>query len=459
MIGYKWFNPINLAQWTRGTWTHLPRGIIQNFCFDTRLLKANECFLAIKTAHNDGHAYVEQAQQLGATAAMVERKVSCSLPQLIVSNTLQALQRVAFHYRNTLSTEIFAITGSCGKTTAKELLALLLGREKTFKTPDNFNNQLGVPLSLTQIDPHQHVQAVIEIGIGKPREMEALAKMVYPNTSILLNVGPAHIGNFNDDIAQLVKEKMTLFQFSKNNIFLPDELLKYLRPPHNCQIYVISQATPQYIPSKSPVPYLYYMAQAMPYGWQLQLYKDAHHYVFTLPFRIGMGQLHTFVHMLHVALECKIPTDILQQRLNQWTPVHRRGEWLHIDNKHYFVDCYNANPLSFADSLQHFQQEVPPHIPRCYVLGSMAELGSKSSFYHRQIAQSIRHTSQDIFVLIGNFTDDVKTGLLDQNIRNTQIKVFKNPQEVKAFLATLPFAYFFLKGSRRYRLETCIPTG
>ncbi|MDR1254628.1 MAG: hypothetical protein LBJ78_01195 [Puniceicoccales bacterium] len=459
MVNCKRFNPIDLAQWTQGAWTHLPSEIIQNFCFDTRLLKANECFLALKTDHNDGHVYVEQAQQWGATAAIVERKLPCPLPQLIVSNTLQALQRIAFHYRNTLPTEIFAITGSCGKTTAKELLALLLDLEKTFKTPDNFNNRLGVPLSLTQIDPHQHAQAVIEIGISKPHEMETLAKMVRPNTSILLNVGPAHIGNFNDDIEQLTKEKMTLFQFSKNNIFLPDALLKYFMPPHDCQTYTIAQVTPQHIPNKSPIHHLCYTAQAMPYGWQLQLYNGIHHCTFTLPFRIGTGQVDTFVHMLQVALECKIPADILQQRLNRWTPVYRRGEWLHIDNKHYFVDCYNANPLSFADSLQHFQKEISPHVPRCYVLGSMAELGSKSSFYHRQIAQSIQHTSQDVFVLIGDFMDDMKAGLLDQNIQNTQIKVFKTTQEAKAFLTTLPLAYFFLKGSHRYHLETCLPTG
>ncbi|MDR0647422.1 MAG: hypothetical protein LBF43_03240 [Puniceicoccales bacterium] len=458
MIACKWFNPIDLAQWTQGTWTHLPTGTLQNFCFDTRLLKANECFLALKTDCNDGHAYVEQAQQLGAVAAIVERKVSCSIPQLIVSNTLQALQQIAFRYRNTLSTEIFAITGSCGKTTAKELLALLLNHEKTFKTPDNFNNQLGVPLSLTQIDPNQHAQAVIEIGIGKPHEMETLAKMVCPDTSILLNVGPAHIGNFNDDIAQLVKEKMTLFQFSKNNIFLPDALLKYLMPPHDCQVYAITQATPQHISNKSPIHHLCYTAQAMPYGWQVQLYDDTCHHIFTLPFRVGTGQLYTFVSMLHAAIKCKIPADILQQRLNLWTPVRQRGEWIHIDHKHYFVDCYNANPLSFADSLQHFQQEVSSHIPRCYILGSMAELGAKSPFYHRQIAQSIQHTSQDIFVLIGDFTDDIKTGLLAQNVQNTHIKVFKTTREVKAFLLTLPCAYFFLKGSHRYHLETCIPT-
>ncbi|MDR2396648.1 MAG: hypothetical protein LBD69_02255 [Puniceicoccales bacterium] len=459
MIHRKQFNPIDLAQWTQGIWTRLPIKTIQNFCFDTRLLKANECFLAIKTDHNDGHAYVEQAQQLGATAAIVERKVSCSLPQLIVSNTLQALQRIAFHYRNTLSTEIFAITGSCGKTTAKELLALLLNHEKTFKTPDNFNNRLGVPLSLTQIDPNRHVQAVIEVGISKPYEMAALAKMVRPNTSILLNVGPAHIGNFNDDITQLVKEKMTLFQFSTNNIFLPDALLQYPMPLHDCQTYAITQATPQHIPNKIPIHYLRYTAQAMPYGWQLQLYNGTHHHAFTLPFRIGTGQLYTFASVLHVTLECKIPADILQQRLNLWIPIHQRGEWLHINNKHYFVDCYNANPLSFADSLQHFQKEVPLHVPHCYILGSMAELGSKSPLYHRQIAQLIQNTSQDVFILIGDFADDIKAGLLDKNIQNTQIKAFKTAQAAKAFLTTLPFAYFFLKGSHRYHLETCIPTG
>ena len=157
----KFFDPNLLKEWTGGLWTHVPTNRIKNFCFDTRKLGENECFLAIKKIHNDGHNYVEMAEKSGAVAAIVEHSIPhISLPQLIVKNTLEAFQNIAKRYRKTLSTKIIGITGSCGKTTLKELLALLLG-DKTFKTPENFNNHLGLPFSITQIDPEIHENAVI----------------------------------------------------------------------------------------------------------------------------------------------------------------------------------------------------------------------------------------------------------------------------------------------------------
>ncbi len=148
----KYFDINLLQKWTQGTWTSNPQFPIENFCFDTRKLNKNECFLAIKNEHNDGHNYVSLAEKSGAIAAIVEHPIlDCKLPQLVVKNTLKAFQEIAKNYRKTLTTNIIGITGSCGKTTAKELLALLLGPD-TFKTQGNFHNHLGLPYSITQID-------------------------------------------------------------------------------------------------------------------------------------------------------------------------------------------------------------------------------------------------------------------------------------------------------------------
>ncbi|MBR1843808.1 MAG: UDP-N-acetylmuramoyl-tripeptide--D-alanyl-D-alanine ligase, partial [Opitutales bacterium] len=181
---------------TNGVWSKVPQAPVEGFCFDTRKLTKNACFLALKTATNDGHLYVKTARDCGASAAIVEHFIEdFDLPQLRVENTLSAFQSIARAYRQILPTKIIALTGSAGKTSAKELLSLLLG-EETFKSHENLNNTLGVPFSLTQIDGSVHKIAVLEAGISEKGEMDTLASMLQPDVSILINVEPVHLEHF-----------------------------------------------------------------------------------------------------------------------------------------------------------------------------------------------------------------------------------------------------------------------
>lgn len=439
----KFFDPDLLKKWTDGFWIKTPKNKIKNFCFDTRKLDKNECFLAIKSDHNDGHNYVKMAESSFAVAAIVEHKISgISLPQLIVKNTLEAFQKIAKNYRKTLNTKIIGITGSCGKTTLKELLTLLLGNG-TFKTPGNFNNQLGLPFSITQIDSEIHKNAVIEVGISRANEMDTLADMLQPDEAVLTNFAPAHLENF-DSLDSIGFEKFKLLNNAKSNTFFQEEFQSYNHKKD--AFYVLSKTL------KKDSHSIHYATQRTKYGWNISM-NDLN---FHVPFPVGEGTIQTFTLAIAVALKNDISPALLQERLLLWKPFQNRGIWKVASCKHYFIDCYNANPLSYRDSLQHFYNEKPKNAPTCFILGSMEELGPKSEEYHKQLAGSIIPNAEDYFICVGRFHNAIKNGLLDKGLAIKQIRCCETTAEASTLLKYLPQNYFYLKGSHCYHLENLV---
>ena len=428
------FDPLWLQRCAGGQWFSRPKSDIEQFCFDTRLLKPHACFLAIKTEHNDGHEYLSRARDLGAVAAIVERVHSeIDLAQLQVPNTLQAFQNIAQHYRENLTTQLIAITGSCGKTSAKEFLSLLLGKN-TGKTPHNYNNNLGLPYSLLGVD-EDCSRAVIEVGIGAPNEMEPLAKILQPDIAVILNVGPVHIANFNNQVEAIIREKLQLLKYTRNYAFLHESLKPYLAYLPEGRVFWLSENL--------------YQAQEQTFGWRIHFPEGD----FDFPCCVGQKALYTFASMIYIALKLGEKPDVLRQRIALWKPFEQRGEWREVAGVHYFVDCYNANPLSFGESIYQFLREAPQEESYVWVLGSMAELGSASSYYHRQIGSQIKVRERDQFLLIGEGAEDFKIGLLSAGAKETQIHVFQKTELARDFLDQQQPKYVFLKGSACYRLN------
>src|SRR5260370_815073 len=171
------FSPDKRATWTGGSWTRIPGGSVTGFNQDTRTLSAGQVFVALRTDRRDGHDFLPDAQQGGAVAALVGRKVTgTTLPQLVTADPLGAFQRIARQHRREYLGTVVGVTGSVGKTSTKDLLALLLGGSPdVLATEGNLNNYIGVPLTLTRLDA-AHRAAVIEAGISLPGEMAGLVE-------------------------------------------------------------------------------------------------------------------------------------------------------------------------------------------------------------------------------------------------------------------------------------------
>ncbi|MDR1665836.1 MAG: hypothetical protein LBR62_02215, partial [Puniceicoccales bacterium] len=360
-------HPSDLSVWTTGTWVNDGNvGSINGFCQDTRKLRSGQCFLAIRTLKDDGHRYLKEASDRGASAALVEKiDADVPLPQLQVSDVPKAFQTIARRVRRQLTLPVVAVTGSYGKTTVKDLLACLLGHAVTAKSPGNFNNGLGLPLSMAQTDPVLHRYAVWELAVSRPGEMEVLGGMAQPDWGIVLNVAPAHTAFFEGSVEAVAEEKSVLLRHVRpsGTCLFPFSLLRYpCFASHVSRAFVLCR--PSEAASVDLARTLIYETQRSDQGrWKLSLQGNGFRHTFDIPFLLTEGFLSTFAVALFVALWMGVPASVLEDRLATWKPSLHRGEWRTVGSRRFFVDCYNANPVSMLESVRTFQMQAPSRWP------------------------------------------------------------------------------------------------
>ncbi|NVK44235.1 MAG: UDP-N-acetylmuramoyl-tripeptide--D-alanyl-D-alanine ligase [Oceanospirillaceae bacterium] len=177
---------------------------------DTRQIEAGDLFIALRGERFDAHAFVAEAQQKGAAAAVVDHSLPLEMPQLVVADTRLALGRIAQYHRDSFTGTLVAITGSSGKTSVKEMLAsILAGAGPTLATRGNLNNDIGVPLTLFRLEPG-HRYAVIEMGASGPHEIDYMTRLARPDVAILNNAMGAHLEGFGS-LEGVVRAKGEIF--------------------------------------------------------------------------------------------------------------------------------------------------------------------------------------------------------------------------------------------------------
>ncbi|GAB1487998.1 hypothetical protein MASR2M8_04410 [Opitutaceae bacterium] len=453
------FDPKTLATWATGKWTQVPPAPLSGFTMDTRSLRAGQVFVAIRTERRDGHDFLAAAAAAGASAALVAHpNPAVALPQLVVADPLTAFQAIAAAHRRTFRAPVIGISGSAGKTSTKNLLALLLGGEEggVLATEANLNNHLGVPLTLTRLEPGKHKFAVIEAGISAPGEMAPLARMIEPDVALITFVGPAHTQELGG-LDGVAREKailpaavrtsgLALFprecarfpafrELSVRTITVEAaEVLRPAEPPHDRVYFTITQRGDT-------------TAIALAYGAPPPL-------VFVLR-RVTAGMAQNAVLAICTALWLGVPRDVIQRRLDGYAPAPLRGEIRQEAGRLLYLDCYNANPASMRDALETFAEIAPAGAPRLYVLGCMEELGPEAGRYHHELGRSLRLTAGDRVYVIGGEAGSVRAGALAAGAAPAQVEVVADLAGVTPVVAAFQGAVF-VKGSRRYQLEHVI---
>jgi UDP-N-acetylmuramoyl-tripeptide--D-alanyl-D-alanine ligase len=455
-----------LATWTGGTWSPFPGAAITGFNQDTRALNPGQMFVALRTDKRDGHDFLGEAQVRGASAALVSRLVTGeSLPQLQVADPLAAFQRVAREHRREFHHPVVGVTGSVGKTSTKDLLALLLGgvgpvsdrpgQSQTgstgvLATTGNLNNHIGVPLTLTRLDPAMHGAAVVEAGINSPGEMVQLAEMIEPDHAIVTLVAPAHLEKLST-LDGVAAEKVTLlaavrpgglqvFPVScwKHRVF-HDLANPLILVPENEGMTRVSGRTVNFNVFHRPE--------------RTEVRLDGRRTFIVR--RVSSGMAQNAALALALASELGVDDATLQTRLQNWQPSKWRGEMRQSGDAAVYCDFYNANPASMADSIDAFNGSVRSELPRLYVLGCMEELGGESADYHRQFGRTLLLRPGDHLFVIGEQAAALREGLLENGNDPAQVTVLTDLAPVRTRLAGFTGAVF-LKGSRRYRLETIL---
>ncbi|MBI2814217.1 MAG: UDP-N-acetylmuramoyl-tripeptide--D-alanyl-D-alanine ligase [Opitutae bacterium] len=445
------FTPEKLATWTGGAWTRLPGGAITGFNQDTRALTAGQVFVALNTGQRDGHDFLREAEAGGAVAALVSRTVAgATLPQLVTADPLGAFQRIAREQRREFHGTVVGVTGSAGKTSTKDLLALLLGGSPdVLATAGNLNNHIGVPLTLTRLDP-AHRAAVIEAGVNRPGEMSALAEMIEPDHSLVTLVAPAHLEKLGS-VEGVAAEKARLPAANR-----PGGVAVF---PLSCWAY-------------EPFRALANPLVLVPEGGGIK--TDSGRTVkFSVSHRTGRtevtldgkrrfqlrrvsaGMAQNAALALALASELGVKDAVLQARLENWQPAKWRGELRQVGEAAVYCDFYNANPASMADAIEAFNAVVGAGQPRLYVLGSMEELGAEAAAYHRELGRRLHLRPGDFLFALGTQAAALREGLLENGNAAAQIVIVADVAPVRERLAGFKGAVF-LKGSRRYQLETVL---
>ena len=456
------FDPKKLSEWANSRWKGRVKRPITGFSIDTRNLRPGELFVALKTPRRDGHDFLVHATQRGASGAIVSKvNPHIGLPQLPVDDPLDALQTIAARWRQEFDGPVIGITGSVGKTSTRDLLALLLGEEGVHRTRENFNNQIGVPLSLLAIFPDRHRCAVVEAGSSAPGELEILAKIIDATASLITGVTPTHLEGFGT-VEQIAREKAYLGCYTRpdGSVIFPHYCTRFSSfdnfPATSIILAPENTSGPINLPASQVVYWTEKRGSTPAGGCRLTLRQSPHEEKrFELP-PVSPGMVCNAALAIVMAGQMGVSDRDIQDRLNRWQPASLRGEIIQCGKTLYYVDCYNASPASMVDAFASFELNTPPEMPRLYVLGCMAELGRQSAELHREVGQQLKMRPGDKALICGEDAASLRQGLLYAGNLEDQLKVLETPEEARPELSSFEGSVL-LKGSRAYRLETLLP--
>ena len=453
------FNPLDLAAWTGGHWSRPPVVPLRGFHFDSRRLGPGIVFVALPGAQRDGHNFLPAAAAAGAVAALVSRpRPEVDLAQLVVGDSLRAWQTIAREHRRTFAGPVVGISGSAGKTSTKDLLALLLGAAArgVAATEGNFNNELGVPLTLTRLDPARHRSAVIEAGISAPGEMDRLAAMIEPDIAVITLVGPAHLQELGG-LEGVAREKSRLPAAVRSGglMVFPEEVAAWpvfaALPGRRMVVAADGLPGPERVVCSVGAAAGGTVLRLAGGGWAAAEFRCR---------AVTPGLARNAALALTVARQLGVSDPELAARLAAWLPASLRAEVREIGGRFVYLDCYNANPASMADAFAGFVAQAPAAQARLYLLGCMEELGVEAGRHHRELGVRLAPLLRpgDRVRVLGTEAAAVVEGLRAAGAAPEVGAVLASLDAAGAEFASWPGAVL-LKGSRRYALEGVLPVG
>ena len=356
---------------------------------DSRKVEPGCVFVALKGEHFDGNDFAYQVANDNIAACVIaDRK---DLPKherlFIVDDSLTALQQLAKLHREKCGTPIIGITGTNGKTTTKELVSAVLSQKYNITyTQGNFNNHLGVPLTLLQIKPDTEI-AVVEMGANHPKEIELLCSLAQPNFGIITNIGKAHIEGFGS-FEGVVKTKNELYDYLRNTngtVFLnnDNQLLKDLAHDLKTVNYGKDNTADCNAKMLSSNPYL-------SINWDGNIINTN---------LVGDYNFENVMAAITAGLHFNIEPNLIIKALEDYSPTNNRSQFIKSDKNEIVMDAYNANPVSMSNAIKNFRNiSDDKHL---LILGDMKELGNESLNEHQEIINLINSLDFSNVILVG----------------------------------------------------------
>ncbi len=419
---------------------------------DSRDIKPGECFFAISGESFDGHNFIADVFNKGAACAVASKDVKNVPPEKIilkVKDTIAALGDFAAVYRKLSNFKVVAITGSVGKTTTRQIAYEVLRRHfRAHTAPKNFNNNIGLPLTLLGADEKDEI-VLNELGTDHPGEIAPLSKIAQPDIAVVTTVAPAHLEGFGN-IEAILEEKLSILRGLKQNGVLiingDSDLLVSACRNKKIKFASFGKAAGCDIQAQN----------IRCEGDSSRFTIDGTEVVLPLP---GPGNVKNALAAFAICRQFKITAKDFAEGVKTLNAVPMRTELLKIGSVTIINDCYNANPISMKnalDILANFGKASKQNGRLVFICGDMAELGKQSENLHRQLGEHAAKTGVDVLLAVGKFAETVA-----ETVKRTA----KNHPETKCFPDTVSVCnnlekfvkdsdIVLVKGSRASKLET-----
>lgn len=405
-------------------------------CTDTRKIKKNDLFFALKGENFNGNAYADQAQKNGAKYAVVdEEPFNTSSKTILVKNVLETLQKLASYHRTYLNIPIIALTGSNGKTTTKELINATLSRKyKTTATVGNLNNHIGVPLTLLSISKNTEI-GIVEMGANHQKEIEFLCNIAKPDYGYITNFGKAHLEGFGGTEG-VIKAKSEMFNFLIDNnktIFVNGNDSIQIEKTEHANRVVFGKNNLDFDININFI-------EALPFV------KSKYNKLEIKSQLIGDYNFNNIAAAIAIGHYFKVEDHDIKIAIESYIPTNNRSQIIQKATNAIILDAYNANPTSMRAALLNFKKQ--PNAKKIAFLGDMFELGKDAEKEHQNIADLAMSLNMTQVVFIGENFFKTET-------KSNQTKQFKSFDDFKDWFndSKIENTSILIKGSRGMALE------
>ena len=410
---------------------------------NSKKIKKDDIFIAIKGLNFDGHDYINEAFKNGAIAAIISDEEKISKNTILVNDTKKSLADISSLFLMKFKPFVIGITGSNGKTTTKELIKSILdsnyGTNKILATQANYNNDIGLPLTIFNLNS-EHSHIVLEMGMNHPKEISYLANIAPPNFAVITNIGEAHIENFKNREA-IANEKKDILRNLKaeGTAILPkdSEFFNFLvKDLKNVKVLSFGMRKDADI-SCELLNHKKILIKTPKYDLEIKSKL------------LGHNNISNILAAVTCAYQLKINPTKIKEGIENITPIPSRLELKEGKKRAAIIDdTYNANPSSFLSAIEVLN-EFPGK--KILVIGDMAELGENSRIYHQELSRSIKETKIDITLGLGKYTKEIIT-LLGRN--NSWFR--SKDDLVKHLYSCMKGSTILVKGSRSMKMEEIV---
>jgi len=386
--------------------------VIAGAVIDNRLIEKDYLFIAIKGARVDGHSFIPAAFEAGALAVLSEHELKNPAgPYILVDSCEAAMKKIAKFYRQSLDIKVVGITGSVGKTSTKEMIASVLAQKyNVHKTEGNFNNEIGLPLTIFKIRD-EHEVAVLEMGISDFGEMHRLAEMANPDVCVITNIGLCHLENLIDRDGILKAKTESFEHLTENGIAVlngdDDKLCtKTEVNGHQTIFYGLGKDAKASCAEKNI--YATDVEALGLTGTKAVIHVGEEQFKVEIPIA-GEHNIYNALAAVGVARELGLTTAEMKRGIESVQTIGGRSNLIHRNGLTIIDDCYNANPVSMKASIDVLSKAEGRKIA---VLGDMGELGTDERKLHFEVGEHFGQKDIDMLFCTGELSMEIVSGVV-----------------------------------------------